>query len=279
MQDKLSFQDILHKGGEILKQAGINCSGTDAWYLLEYVTGMDRAEYFLKKNDAAPLWAVKKYQELIDTRASHMPLQYITGSQEFMGLIFKVSEDVLVPRQDTETLVEYVLPFVKDRHILDMCTGSGCIAISLAKLGSPALCTAADYSVKALETARLNARLNGVNIKFVQGDMFENITGNYGVIVSNPPYIRTGVIDTLMPEVREHEPRMALDGGKDGLFFYRIITSQAKKHLEPGGIIAVETGHDQGEWVKSIFEESGYKDVCIQKDLCGNNRVVAAVMP
>lgn len=279
MQDKLSFFDMLDKGGEILKQAGIECFNIDAWYLLEYVTGMGRAEYFLKKNEAAPVQDIKKYLELINARASHMPLQYITGSQEFMGLIFKVSEDVLVPRQDTETLVEYVLPFVKGRHILDMCTGSGCIAISLAKLGSPALCTASDCSAKALKIARLNAKLNNADINFVQGDMFSNITGSYGVIVSNPPYIRTGVIDTLMPEVRDYEPRMALDGGKDGLFFYRIIVSQAKKHLEHGGIIAVETGHDQGGQVKSIFKESGYKDVCIQKDLCGNNRVVAAVMP
>lgn len=279
MQDKLSFGDILDKGSKILKQAKISCFNIDAWYLLEYVTGMDRAEYFLKKNDTAPLWAVKKYMELIDTRASHMPLQYITGSQEFMGLVFKVSEDVLVPRQDTETLAEYILPYVKGRNILDICTGSGCIAIALTKLGNPALCTASDYSAKALDIARLNAKLNNVDIKLVQSDMFSNITGNYGVIVSNPPYIKTGVIDTLMPEVREHEPLMALDGGEDGLLFYRIIASQAKSHLEPGGIIAVETGYDQGEDVKSIFKESGYKNVCIQKDLSGNNRVVAAQMP
>ena len=279
MQEEPCFGDILDKGREILKQAGISGSGIDAWYLLEYVTGMGRAEYFLKKNDTAPCGIVKEYLKLIDVRASHMPLQYITGSQEFMGLEFKVSEDVLVPRQDTETLVEYILPYVKGKKVLDMCTGSGCIAVSLAKLGGAALCVAADYSEKALVAARRNAKLNNVNIQFIQSDMFKNITGCYDIIVSNPPYIETAVIDTLMPEVREHEPRAALDGGIDGLSFYRIIAGNAKDYLCPGGLLAVETGALQGLQVMEIFKGSGYKYVCMQKDLSGNDRVVAAAMP
>lgn len=279
MQDKLCFQDILNKGKEVLKQSGITCPGTDAWYLLEYVTGMGRAEYFLRREEKAREEDAEKYLRLINTRASHVPLQYITGSQEFMGLGFKVSPDVLIPRQDTETLVEYLLPFAKGQDILDMCTGSGCIAVSLLKLGGAASCTAADYSQKALDVARHNAGLNGVDINFIHSDMFTNITGIYGIIVSNPPYIRTSVIDTLMPEVRVHEPLMALDGGSDGLSFYRVISREARDYLKPGGRLAVETGYDQGVQVSEIFKESGYKDVCIQKDLSGNDRVVAAVMP
>ena len=279
MQDKLSFQDIFDKGKEILKKSGITCFDTDAWYLLEYATGMGRAEYFLKRGETAQEKIITKYFSLINTRATHMPLQYITGSQEFMGVDFKVSPDVLVPRQDTETLVEYLLPFAKGQDILDMCTGSGCIAVSLLKLGGAASCTAADYSEKALDIARHNARINGVDINFVHSDMFTNITGTYGIIVSNPPYIKTSVIDTLMPEVKEHEPLMALDGGQDGLSFYKIISREAKNYLKPGGILAVETGYDQGRQVLEMFKESGYNDVCARKDLSGNDRIVAAVMP
>lgn len=279
MHDGLRFQDILNKGTEILKRSGITCCDTDAWYLLEYAAGMGRAEYFLKREETAREEIVTKYLKLIDTRASHMPLQYITGSQEFMGLEFKVSPDVLVPRQDTETLVEYLLPFAKGQDILDICTGSGCIAVSLLKLGGAASCTATDYSEKALDIARYNAEINGADIKFVHSDMFKDITGTYGIIVSNPPYIRTSVIDTLMPEVKEHEPLMALDGGQDGLGFYRIISREAKNYLKPGGILAVETGYDQGNQVFEMFKESGYNDICIRKDLSGNDRVVAAVVP
>lgn len=279
MQEEPCFKDILDKGKEILKQAGTSDFNIDAWYLLEYITGMGRAEYFLKKNNTVPGETVAKYLKLINIRASHMPLQYITGSQEFMGLEFKVSEDVLIPRQDTETLVEYVLPFVNGKKVLDICTGSGCIAVSLAKLGGTALCVAADYSEKALAVARQNAELNNTGIQFIQSDMFENITGSYDIIVSNPPYIETAIIDTLMPEVKEYEPRAALDGGSDGLSFYRVIGSKAKDYLYPGGLLAVETGALQGLQVMGIFKESGYKDVCVQKDLSGNDRVVAAVMP
>lgn len=279
MQDKLRFQDILNKGKEILKQSGVPCFDTDAWYLLEYATGMGRAEYFLKREETATEETITKYLKLIDTRASHMPLQYITGSQEFMGLKFKVSPDVLVPRQDTETLVEYLLPFVKGQDILDLCTGSGCIAVSLLKLGGAASCTASDYSERALGIARHNAEINGTDIKFVHSDLFKNITGTYGIIASNPPYIRTSVIDTLMPEVKGHEPLMALDGGQDGLYFYNIISREAKNYLKPGGILAVETGYDQGGQVSEMFKESGYNDICVRKDLSGNDRVVAGVMP
>ena len=279
MAEKPSFSDILVQGRNILKQAGIEDWELDAWYLLGHITAMGRAEYFLRELEMVPENIVDEYYKLINIRASHVPLQHITGSQEFMGLNFLVSSDVLVPRQDTETLVEYLLPYVKNKHVLDICTGSGCIAISIMKLGGAALCRASDYSKKALSIAKENAVLNSVDIEFVYSNMFENITGSYDIIVSNPPYIRTEVIGTLMPEVREHEPLMALDGGEDGLGFYKIIGSEARSYLRQDGIIAVETGYDQGRQVMDIFKECGYKNVCVQKDLSGTDRVVAAIMP
>lgn len=273
----MCYENLLKEGKDILKSAGIADWHIDAWLLLEYVTSMERAEYFLKKSCNVPEETVQRYFNLISLRASHIPLQHITGRQEFMGLEFIVSPDVLVPRQDTETLAEYVLPLVKGKHVLDMCTGSGCLAISLIKLGNPALCKAADISKKALAVAIENARINNASAEFIHSDMFCSVSGSFDIIVSNPPYIKTEIIDTLMPEVKEHEPSIALDGGPDGLKFYRIISSEAKNYLKEGGIVAVETGYDQGKQVLDLFKRSGYKDVCIQKDLSGNDRVVAAV--
>lgn len=271
------YESLLKEGKNILKNSSITDWDIDAWLLFEYVTSMGRAEYFIKGLCVAPDETVNQYLSLVNTRAAHVPLQHITGSQEFMGLKFIVSPDVLVPRQDTETLAEYVLPLAKGKSVLDMCTGSGCLAVSIMKLGGAAFCTAADCSEKALEIAKKNARLNNVNIEFIHSNMFENVTGKFDIIVSNPPYIRTEVIDTLMPEVKEHEPFIALDGGADGLKFYRIISSEAKKYLKVGGILTVEIGYDQGRQVVDLFRQGGYKDVCIQKDLSGNDRMVVAV--
>ncbi len=271
------YENLLKEGKNILKNSGIIDWDIDAWLLFEYVTSMGRAEYFIKSSCVAQEEAVDKYLNLINTRAAHVPLQHITGSQEFMGLKFIVSPDVLVPRQDTEILAEYVFLRAKNKRILDMCTGSGCLAVSVMKLGSAAFCAAIDCSEKALEIAKKNAKLNDVNIEFIHSNMFESVTGDFDIIVSNPPYIRTEVINTLMPEVKEHEPFIALDGGIDGLNFYRIISSEAKNYLKEGGILAVEIGYDQGRQVVNLFQKSGYKDICIQKDLSGNDRVVAAV--
>jgi len=279
MPGSICYGSLLKEGRDILKKAGITEWELDAWLLLGYVTSMERAEYFMKINETVPEETIHQYLDLINIRVCHVPLQHITGEQEFMGIKFKVSPDVLVPRQDTETLVEYLLPLVNGRRVLDMCTGSGCIAVSLMKLGNAAFCMAVDFSEDALEIARQNAEFNNTCIKFVQGNMFENVTGTFDVIVSNPPYIETSVISTLMPEVREHEPVAALDGGKDGLKFYKIISREAGNYLEKGGRLAVETGYNQGRQVMGLFRECGYKDVCIQKDLSGNDRVVAAVKP
>ena len=272
----MRYIDLLECGRKILYNSEITDYDIDAWYLLEYVTNMSRAEYFLKREEDVPDNIEKKYKELISRRATHIPLQHITGSQEFMGLDFLVSKDVLVPRQDTETLVEYLLPLVKGKKVLDMCTGSGCIAISLMKLGEALACDASDYSKKALEIAVKNSELNEAGVNFIYSDMFENIKDKYDIIVSNPPYIITSDIAFLAPEVRIHEPFMALDGGDDGFLFYRIISSMAVSYLNYGGLVAVEIGYNQGNHVSELFKEYGFKNVEVHKDLSGNNRFVTA---
>ena len=269
-----SYEQLLLDAAERLKAAEIADADIDAWYLLEFVTGMNRALYFLEKYNRPSDEEIRKFEELLEKRISHIPLQHITGRQEFMGLDFIVSEDVLCPRQDTETLVESVLEYTSGRKVLDVCTGSGCIAVALMKLGNASCCDAVDLSEAALDIAKQNAELNDVSINFIKSDMFEKIDGKYDIIVSNPPYIRPDVIETLMPEVREHEPLMALDGGSDGLDFYRIIAAQSKEHLEENGILAVEIGYDQWEDVSELFRQNGFRDIVRIKDLSQNDRVV-----
>ena len=269
-----SYEQLLLDAAERLKEAEIADADIDAWYLLELVTGMSRASYFLEKYNRPSDEEIRKYEELLEKRISHIPLQHITGRQEFMGIDFMVSEDVLCPRQDTETLVESVLEYTSGRKVLDVCTGSGCIAVALMKLGNASCCDAVDLSEAALDIAKQNAEFNDVSINFIKSDMFEKIDGKYDIIVSNPPYIRPDVIETLMPEVREHEPLMALDGGSDGLDFYRIIAAQSKEHLEENGILAVEIGYDQWEDVSELFRQNGFRDIVRIKDLSQNDRVV-----
>ena len=219
-----------------------------------------------------------KYMELVGIRASKIPLQHITGSQEFMGLDFKVNSDVLIPRQDTETLAETVLGEERDTDIelLDLCTGSGCLAIALKKLGGYRKVTASDISEAALKLAAENAALNKAGIEFIRSDMFKDIDGSFDVIVSNPPYIETAVIAELDTEVREYDPMSALDGGEDGLDFYRIIAEQGTKVLKPGGRIYLEIGYDQGEAVSGLLRANGFSGVRVINDLTGKDRVVAA---
>lgn len=271
-----TYEDLLKKGENELKTSGIADASIDAWYLLEYVTGMSRAAFFLNRTKKVSDKEKIEYRDSINKRKERIPLQHITGKQEFMGLDFYVNENVLVPRQDTECLVENVLPFVENKKVLDMCTGSGCIIISLKKLSENVECSGADISKEALEVALKNAALNNADVSFIKSDMFENITEKYDIIVSNPPYIRPDVIKTLEPEVREHDPMLALDGGDDGLRFYRILAKEGKEHLVSSGMIVMEIGYDQGKAVKEIFENQGFKDVLIKKDLCENDRVVMA---
>ena len=199
------------------------------------------------------------------------------GTRDFFGLTFKVDENVLIPEQETELLVEEVIKHSEGKSVLDMCTGSGCIAISIALFGKPSKVAASDISHKALEVARENAKsLKAGEISFIQGDMFENVTDKFDIIVSNPPYIETGEIDELMPEVRDYIPRLALDGDEDGLKFYRIISKEAVKKLNKNGRIFYEIGYNQSRAVASILLENGFTDVKIMKDYSGLDRIVMA---
>ena len=348
------WADVLNYGKKILKNAGIVEADLDAWYLFEQSFGISRAQYFLcarenivgstaqkmtaqeqtgnsleSKNalDCVELWLKEKlsaYENALKKRAARIPLQQIIGQQEFMGLSFFVNEHVLIPRQDTETLVELVLQEQKDKDIsiLDMCTGSGCIAVSLKKLGGYAHVEGADISEESLKVAKRNSeeilenndvnndavssrteqiqnctnltnnqnkqdnseermvseasKLSQAGVTFRHSDMFSNFpeTEQFDVIVSNPPHIPSAVIEELEPEVRDHEPRGALDGTADGLYFYRILAEECAKHLTPGGHVYFETGYDQGAAVKELLDIHGFKDTRVIQDLAGKDRVV-----
>nr|MDY5756582.1 peptide chain release factor N(5)-glutamine methyltransferase [Eubacteriales bacterium] len=220
----------------------------------------------------------RELSEMISRRLGHEPLQYILGKWEFMGLPFFVNENVLIPRQDTETLAEIAEHFIKSRSyasMLDICTGSGCIGISIAKrTGISAVLS--DISIPALHVAKKNAELNGVCCSIIESDLFENIGGCFDIITANPPYIETDVCENLQPEVRM-EPRLALDGGGDGLKFYRRISDEFAEHLNRGGTLLMEIGFDQGESVPELFASIGR--VKVHKDICGNDRVVSVELP
>ena len=275
-----TLRNLYQSGTEKLEKAGIREAKLDAWYLLEYKTGISRAVFLADPDREVEEEKAESYQKDICTRARRIPLQHITGSQEFMGLDFKVNEDVLIPRQDTELLVENAITYIKsvkgNVDVLDMCTGSGCIAISIDRLCENAKVTAVDFSEKALVVAKENNTLNKADVTFFQSDLFENVEKQYDVIVSNPPYIKTEEIESLMDEVRIHEPMMALDGDCDGLKFYKKIAKEGRQYLRSNGIIFFEIGYDQGQTVPAILEENGYKDIKVYKDLSGNDRVVTA---
>ena len=276
----MTLREAYEYGQEQLKMAGIEDASIDAWYLLEYVTGISRAMYYMDMNKPVSEEQKKAYCESIDVRKQHIPLQHITGVQEFMGLEFDVNEHVLIPRQDTEILVESVLGMLEDEvDVLDMCTGSGCILLSLLKLTKYARVrgTGVDISEEALAVARRNSGKLGVQAEFVQSDLFAQINGKYDIIVSNPPYIRTAVIEELAEEVKFHDPFLALDGKEDGLFFYRRIVRDSLRYLKNNGKLCFEIGHDQGESVSNLMKEAGFSEVTLKKDLAGLDRVVIGV--
>ena len=276
----MTLKEAYEYGQEQLKNAKIDDAVLDAWYLLEYVTGVSRAMYFLDMNREISLEQETKYRSYVATRATHIPLQHITGVQEFMGLTFHVNEHVLVPRQDTEVLVENVLQDLEsDMRVLDMCTGSGCILLSLLKLSGCANVggLGVDISEEALKVASKNANGLEVAAQFLHSDLFENVEGLYDIIVSNPPYIRTAVIEELKEEVKFHDPFIALDGKEDGLYFYRRIVEESPKYLKKGGKLFFEIGHDQGEDVSKLMKHAGFTDVAVKKDLAGLDRVVFGV--
>ena len=266
-------------GQKRLAEVQIDDAALDAWYLLEYVTGISRAMYFLRMNEEMRAEQEEQYKGYIEVRASHIPLQHITGVQEFMGLEFCVNEHVLVPRQDTEVLVESALKVLKPgMKVLDMCTGSGCIIISLQKHAKELQGTGVDISEDALAVARKNAEKLDADVTFLHSDLFAGVSEKYDMIISNPPYIRTAVIEELKEEVKFHDPFLALDGKEDGLFFYRIIVEESLNYLKEKGMLYFEIGHDQGDDVKKLMEEAGFVEVIVKKDLAGLDRVVCGML-
>ncbi len=279
----MTYRECYERGTAALAAADIEEAELDARLLLEYVCATDRNTLLAHGDREVAGDELRCYETLIQRRASRIPMQHLTGVQEFMGLEFIVNEHVLIPRQDTEILVEEVLKNLHDgMRILDMCTGSGCILISLLKYSNDCRGVGADISPEALQVARENAEQllsddefqNESAITFIESNLFEKVTGKFEFIVSNPPYIKRNVIGTLMPEVREHEPVTALDGGADGLDFYREIAQKSREFLAGGGMLFFEIGYDQGAEVMELLERNGFADVRIVKDYAGLDRVV-----
>ena len=298
----MTYREVFEEGKGALAAVGIEEAELDARLLLEFVCGTDRNTLLV--HDERPVTATEEvtYRELIGKRAKRIPLQHLTGVQDFMGLEFEVNEHVLIPRQDTEILVEEALQELHDgMRVLDMCTGSGCILISLLRYSNDCTGVGADISEEALQVAERNTKKLLVNVTgsglitesvldgsasagdespavFIQSDLFEKVEGKFDMIVSNPPYICTEVIQTLMPEVREHEPLQALDGSADGLLFYRRIIEDSIRYLKKGGMLFFEIGYDQGEAVKNLMEQAGYLEVHVVKDYAGLDRVVSGTL-
>ena len=286
----MTLNRLLEEGRLKLEQAGVDDAGLDARQLLLTVFELDLAHYLMAERqpldeDDRTDERVRRYREMIGRRSDRIPVQQILGTQDFMGMTFFVNEDVLIPRQDTETLVELILAEQQSREVsvLDLGTGSGCIAISLAAKGRYQSVTAVDISAKALAVAKKNAEqllTDGSGcISFVQSDLFDGLAGrSYDIIVSNPPYIPTNVIAALEPEVRDHEPRQALDGAADGLKFYRRIAAEAATYGNRELWLYLEIGYDQGEAVSRLLKEQGYDRVEVFQDLPGNDRIVRACL-
>lgn len=280
-----TYRDAVRYAAQILKQSDIENADYDALELFLYVADMDRTRYLINATDELKKDILKKYLDAVAKRAHHVPLQHIIGFSYFYGKKYKVNEHVLVPRQDTEVLVEEVMKLTDSTsRVLDMCTGSGCIIISLASLGHTTTkkhgAVGVDISKEALEVAEYNKELNNVPfVELVESNMFNGLkTGEalYDVIVSNPPYIPSKEISNLDDEVKLHDPILALDGDEDGLRFYRIITDKARDYLEKGGYLCYEIGYDQAQAVSDILVSCGYNDINVIKDLAGLDRVVLA---
>lgn len=276
----MTYRECYEQGCRTLQAAGIEEAALDARLLLEAVCGTDRNDLLVHGEQPVSPEAEEKYLNWIRQRAEHIPLQQLTGEQDFMGLTFSVNEHVLIPRQDTEILVEEVLKELHDgMRVLDMCTGSGCILLSLLHYSNDCEGLGVDLSAEALEVAGRNVLKvltpeKAEHAHFLQSDLFEKVEGKFEIIVSNPPYIASAEVEKLMPEVRDHEPRMALDGTEDGLYFYRRIIEEAGKHLVSSGMLFFEIGYDQGQAVSELMREHGYREVQVVQDYAGLDRVV-----
>lgn len=276
----MTYRECYEQGCRTLQAAGIEEAALDARLLLEAVCGTDRNDLLVHGEQPVAPEAEEKYLNWIRQRAEHIPLQQLTGEQGFMGLTFSVNEHVLIPRQDTEILVEEVLKELHDgMRVLDMCTGSGCILLSLLHYSNDCEGLGVDLSAEALEVAGRNVLKvltpeKAEHAHFLQSDLFEKVEGKFEIIVSNPPYIASAEVEKLMPEVRDHEPRMALDGTEDGLYFYRRIIEEAGKYLVSSGMLFFEIGYDQGQAVSELMRTEGYCDVQVVQDYAGLDRVV-----
>ncbi len=261
-----------------LQEAGIADAKTDTFLLLEAAAGITKAEYLLDPDKQLTASEYELFDGFLKRRMQHEPCQYIIGHTEFYGLPFLVNEHVLIPRQDTELLVEEALKTTaEDSRVLDLCTGSGAVAVAIKHSRPDAAVTALDISKDALETAKKNAEQNGCEIEFLVSDLFEELGAErkFDVIVSNPPYISETEYETLMPEVKDHEPSLALLAGEEGLDIYRRLIAEAPRYLVKGGALLVEIGCSQAEAVSRLFKENDFKEIKVIKDLAGLDRVVS----
>lgn len=275
----MTVMQLIRAGSSMLAEAGVPGAEHDALELYLHLSGRTLSQYAASLSEEIEEAEEKTYFSLIKRRAGREPLQYITALAPFYGREFYVRPGVLIPRFDTETLVECVLPRLKSgMRLLDLCTGSGCILLTLLLEGPEGLegC-GSDLSEEALSCAEENAARLQVPAVFVKSDLFGRITGRYDIITANPPYIRSGEIGLLDPEVRDYEPRLALDGSGDGLAFYRRICAEAGRFLKEGGTLAFETGADETEAVRELMQENGFSETEIHRDLSGLGRVVIGV--
>lgn len=276
-----TVKKCLSFGKTFLKNAEIESYSIDAEILLMEVLNFSKVQLFTKDDYVLSKDENKKYIELLNKRKNFMPVQYITNKCEFMGLDFKVNNHTLIPRSDTEILVECAIKFIEENNFktaIDIGTGSGAISVSIAKYCKNINVTAVDISEEALKIAQENASQNAVSNKiyFIQSNVFDKITSKFDIIISNPPYIKTDIIKTLMPQVKDFEPVSALDGGIDGLFFYKKIISECKNYLNANGVIIFEIGYDQANAVSELLKNENFSKIKVTKDLAGLNRVVSA---
>ena len=276
----MNYTEAFLLGMQKLKEAQLEEAQLDARLLLEEICGTDHNTLLCHGDREVSEKEEEQYRKAIEQRAQHVPLQHILGYQDFMGLRFHVNEHVLIPRQDTEILVEEAMRYLHDgMRILDLCTGSGCILLSLLHYSNDCEGVGVDISQEALQVAAQNAELLGIKADFLNSDLYEKVTGKFDLLVSNPPYIERAVIPTLMEEVREYDPYIALDGGEDGLDFYRRIIGGAQNYLKRGGQILMEIGSGQAQAVSELLREAGFKEIDVCRDFAGLDRVVSGRLP
>ena len=293
----MTIREVLTNIRERLQNAGIEDFEYESWAFLDWKLHINRAEFYMNPDGKVKEELLEELERVLKQREQRVPLQYLMGECEFMGYDFYVDARVLIPRQDTECLVELAVESIREKKVklgqeyseadhgenvskvkvLDLCTGSGCIGISVAKLCPDTEVTLADISEGALSVAKKNADNLGADVTLIRGNLFENIEGRFDYILSNTPYIPSEVIEGLMPEVKEHEPRLALDGEVDGLSFYRKIINEAPDYLNPEGRIYFEIGAEQGKDLIRLMDERGFSEVKVHKDLAGLDRIVTGI--